>query len=279
MKLVLALFSLVASGQTFEVATVKPAVPGGALGRIPAEILNGPGGEQIRFGGGPGTSTPNRIDYVGVTLKSLLQRSYDVKADQVSGPDWIEDERYDIVATMAPGTNAEQLRLMLQQLTMERFQISMHRETKTMRVYLLTVAKGGSKLKPPQKIQVYPDDEEGKAARTKQMRERLQEMIARREATGPFSTFSLASSTVAKFVQTLSSHVDRPVVDRTGLDGLYSFALDWVPDSARARANAPLTGPSIYVAVEEQLGLHLEPENQQTEILVIDKAEKVPTSN
>ena len=99
------------------------------------------------------------------------------------------------------------------------------------------------------------------------------------QASGPFSTFRIATGALAAFAKELSKRLDRPVVDKTGLEGLYSFTLDWVPDGARPRDNLPATGPSIYAAVEEQLGLHLQAENEQSEILVIDKAEKVPTSN
>jgi uncharacterized protein (TIGR03435 family) len=277
MKLAFILISVAAAGQTFEVTTVKAVDPNG-MSRIPAEILNSPAGDAMRFGGGPGSSTPNRIDYVGVTLQSLLQRAYNVKAQQISGLG-SHDERYDIAATMAPGTNAEQLRLMLQHLLAERFRVSLHWETETMRVYLLTVAKGGPRLKPPLKLQEHPDDEEGKAARRQEMLEELKAAMARNQVSGPFQVWTLASATVEKFVRELSSRVDRPVVDRTGLEGLYSFSLDWLPDGSKPRENIPLSGPSIFIALEEQLGLHLQPATQEAEILVIDSVEKVPTSN
>jgi uncharacterized protein (TIGR03435 family) len=275
MRLALILISVVAAGQTFEVATVKIADPNGS--RIPAAILDTPAGEDLRFQGGPGSSTPTRIDYTGVTLKSLVQRAYNVKAEQVSGLG-SRNERYDIAATMAPATNAEQLRLMLQQLLAERFQLSLHRETKTMRVYLLTVAKGGPKLKPAEKLPEYKDEEERRAASLKAAREGLQAAMKRVETSGPFRTFG-TRGTVADFAAKLSTQVDRPVLDRTGIEGLYSFSLDWVPEGSKPRDNIPLSGPSIYAAIEEQLGLHLQPETQEAEILTIDSAEKIPTSN
>jgi uncharacterized protein (TIGR03435 family) len=72
-----------------------------------------PAEETMRFRGGPGSNDPGRIDYVGVTLKMLLKRAYDVAADQISGPGWIDSERYDIAAKLPPGTDREQLRSML----------------------------------------------------------------------------------------------------------------------------------------------------------------------
>jgi uncharacterized protein (TIGR03435 family) len=278
-----ALSVLAASGQTppgapaFEVASVKPAAPD--AGRT-MPFINGPAEELMRFRGGPGSNDPGRIDYLGVTLKMLLKRAYDVAADQISGPGWLDTERYDIVAKVPPGTNGEQLRLMLQQLLTERFQIRLHRETKTLAVYSLTVAKNGPKLQPPEKLQEYKDDEERKSDMQKKASDSLQARIAamNRGEHMPGRSFHLASATVAKFAQSLSSNLDRSVKDKTGLDGLYSFSLSWEPDGAKPVGDAPL-GPSIFAAVEEQLGLKLQRENEQLELLVIDSAQKSPTSN
>ena len=154
----MAVWALAASAQTpqspsFEVASVKSAAPDGLDG--PMAVIKGPAEEQMRFRGGPGSNDPGRIDYVGVTLKMLLKRAYDVSADQIVGPDWLDTERYDIVAKLPTGTGREQLPLMLQELLAERFQISLHRETKTLAVYSLTVAKNGPKLQPAEKLPEY----------------------------------------------------------------------------------------------------------------------------
>ncbi len=124
---------------TFEAASVKPAaapVPDGR-GRI---MIAGPSG-------GPGTKDPGRIRYPFMNLKQLLTTAYDVKAYQISGPAWLDSERYDITATMAPGTTKEQFQVMLQNLLAERFKVAIHRETKELPMYSLVVAKSGSKLK------------------------------------------------------------------------------------------------------------------------------------
>lgn len=86
-----------------------------------------------------------------MTLKNFLMIAYDVKHYQVDGPAWIETERYDIAATMAPDTSMERFRLMLQNLLTDRFKISLHRESRVMPIFALSVAKGGPKLKvsPP----------------------------------------------------------------------------------------------------------------------------------
>lgn len=102
--------------------------------------------EMARFQGGPGTRSPNRINYTGVTLKMLLKRAYNLGPRQVFGPDWLDTQRYDIVAELPAGADIEALRLMLQDLLAERFRMTLHRETRTLPAYLLTVAKDGPKF-------------------------------------------------------------------------------------------------------------------------------------
>jgi hypothetical protein len=95
----------------FEAASVKRAASQAAAPpmQLPSSVR-----EQMGFEGGPGTSDPGRIHYHGVTLMMLLVRAYNLKPDQISGPDWLDEERYTIDATLAPGANADQLRVMLQ---------------------------------------------------------------------------------------------------------------------------------------------------------------------
>jgi len=276
--------SVLASGQTppqarsFEAASVKPVAPDRRSD--PVVLIPGLTEELMRFKGGPGSNDPGRIDYSGVTLKMLLRRAYDLEPDRVSGPAWLDTERYDIAAKLPPQTSAEELRSMLQELLTERFRLQLHRETKTLSVYLLTVAKNGPKLQPPEKLPEYKDDEERKAEMQKQAEAGLRAVMERRRAGGPMNNrgFHLASATTAKLAEVLSSHLDRPVRDQTRLDGLYSCTLRWHTDGAALRDDTPL-GPSIFVAVEEQLGLKLQGAKEQLDVLVIDQAEKVPVSN
>jgi uncharacterized protein (TIGR03435 family) len=263
----------------FEAASVKPAdklVRG--LSSLP-----GPVAEMMGFEGGPGTQDPGRIHYHGVTLTMLLARAYKVRQEQISGPGWLGSERYTIEATLTPDTNAERLRLMLQKLLTERFQITLHQEVKETPVYRLKVAKNGPKLKPPEDLPVYQDEDEKKEAMQKRAQENLARMTAAIEANarsgiGPPNSraFGLARATTERFAQILSGHLDRPVKDMTQLEGEYHFQLAWTPDNAIRDAQSQV---SIFVAVQEQLGLKLEAGNEAIELLVIDKAEKIPTSN
>jgi uncharacterized protein (TIGR03435 family) len=219
-----------------------------------------------------------------VNLKMLLARAYKLKPDQISGPGWLGSERYTIEAKLPPGTDADQLRLMLQKLLAERFQISLHREMKETPVYRLKVAKNGPRLKPPEDLPHYESEDERREA----MRKGVIEDMARMKAAVEASTRSgirtnsrwlgLARATTERFAEVLSGNLDRPVKDMTQLEGEYSFRLEWTPDRDM-RDDEPSSRVSIFTAIQEQLGLKLEAGNEAIELLVIEKAEKAPTSN
>ena len=120
-----------AAPPAFEVASVKPAPP-------PT-----PGVFKVQMGGDPGM-----VDYKNVSLKAVIARAWEMKEYQVSGPDWLDTERFDIVAKTPPNTPRERIPLMLQTLLAERFKLAGHREQKVMPVYAMVVGKSGFKLKP-----------------------------------------------------------------------------------------------------------------------------------
>jgi uncharacterized protein (TIGR03435 family) len=99
-----------------------------------------------------------------VTLKGILVRAYNLRRDQVTGPGWLDRERYDIVAKATAGNGRRKFRQMLQTLLSERFHIESHRESRTTQVYRLTVARTGPRLKPAEKAVEYKDDAERQAA-------------------------------------------------------------------------------------------------------------------
>ena len=252
----------------FEVASVKQSQITPLGGHIP---LSGPVAESVGFGGGPGGNTPGRIHYSGVSLKMILVRAYAMRPYQISGPAWLETERYEIDAKYPPETKPEEFRLMLQNLLSERFHLAVHRETKAMSRYRLIVAKGGPKLSPPLE---YKDDAERKAA-WQQHVEAQMEAVRRGPRSVPSNGFTRLNSTMAELVETLSRHLDRPVTDDTGLEGSYSYSLEWSPGESTPE-NAL---PSIFTALQQQLGLKLEPEKGPLEFLVIERAEKTPAPN
>ena len=120
----------------FEAATVKAIEQVGL--RRPAYIQEGRG-----FQGGPGSPSPNRINYSGVTLRMLVRRAYALRLDEIAGPSWIDEQPYQVIANVPPGTDDAQLRVMLRSLLIERFQLRTHREKRAMSIYALVVARGG----------------------------------------------------------------------------------------------------------------------------------------
>jgi uncharacterized protein (TIGR03435 family) len=173
----------------------------------------------------------------------LIETAYGVRDDQLSGPGWIETVRYDVVAKPPAGVTQSQLRPMLQSLLAERFRLVAHHESKDKRVYELVVVKSGSKL---------------------------------RESTGPRTFFTsrpaLISGTrvsMRELAAALSSLLDRQVVERTGLSGVYDVKVQWTPDSTSGDLEV-----SLFTAVQEQLGLKLESSTGAVDVLVIDHIER-----
>ena len=264
----------------FEVASVKPA---DIRDRGPLLPFFGPVAQIMGFEGGPGTHDPGRINYHGVSLKMLLAQAYKLKPDQISGPGWLGSELYTIEAKLPLGSDADQLRLMLQKLLAERFQIRLHREMKETPVYRLKVAKNGPRLKPPEEVPHYESEDQRREAMAKKALENMARMTAALEAGArsgiPANSrrFGLARATMERFAEVLSGNLDRTVKDMTQLEGEYSFQLEWTPDS-NLREDEP-SRVSIFTAIQEQLGLRLEAGKEAIELLVIEKAGKAPTGN
>jgi len=208
---------------------------------------------------------PGTITMLNVTLRDYISQAYDVDDYQIFGPDWLGSDRYDIVARFTPGTPKERLLVMWQKLLADRFKLALHREKKVMPVYALVVAKGGLKIHKA---------EEGESM----TRIGRGHMVLRRVS-------------LSLLAEILSSQMDHPVLDQTGVEGLFDITLDWVPDDTQSKmgmaggdrpsgmlANAP-DGLSIFDALQEKLGLKLQTKKEAVEILAVDHAERVPTEN
>jgi uncharacterized protein (TIGR03435 family) len=233
--------------QTFEVAIIKSSAPS-PDGRVTATI-----------GGDAG-----RINYEGLPLKMLLSRAFDVKDDQISGPDWLDTARFDILAKLPDGASREQVPSMLQALLVERFRISLHHDQKELAIYALVVGKNGSRLK---------DAAPANAGR----------LLVR---TGHVET----QGSLASLADFLSRMTDRPVFDLTGLKGNYDIDLEWTPEpgdesmfkgfpSTASSSGTERAGPALFTAIEEQLGLKLEGRKVPVDIIVIDHIDKAPSQN
>ena len=220
------------AGPAFEVATVKPSVAP-IDGRLNGQL----------------TRSPGRVSYDYVSLENLLAQAYRIKNFQISGPDWLRSERFDIVAKMPVDTSDDQLMLMLQKLLAERFQLVFHTETRAMGAYALVPAKGGSKLKAV-------DDAQANGIRT---------------TSGPGGSHLSGKMGMTYLAGLLSNMVDRPVVDMTEIKGIYDVDLEWSD-----RADGP---PSLFSAIQEVLGLRLDAVKTPVDVYVIDHVERAPTEN
>jgi uncharacterized protein (TIGR03435 family) len=245
----------------FEVATIKPA----AAARPTAPS-------------GPGTSDPENIRYNYVSVKNLLLRAYGLPMQQIAGPAWIDSDRYDVAAKVPPGTTKDQANVMLQNLLADRFKLAVHRETRELSRYELTVGKNGSKLTPYVEDAHEPEREPGKAVFGKDGFP-VPRPGGFAFTMGPGSRkLAGRKNSIAQLAQFFSTDLERPVVDKTGLTGEYDYVLKYMPDSA-AQSDTPSDAPSLVVAVQEQLGLKLESKKGPVEMLIVDSGQRTPTEN
>jgi len=191
----------------------------------------------------------------------------------VVGPSWLAAQRYTITAKVSRGTTQEECRLMLRNLLNERFQMRLHTETRSFRVYYLVVSEKGPKLTPKGAVPPAGDDEQ----RRKTLLDGLEAMKARNEALPfrPTASLGMGRGAIADLIERLSLYLDRPVIDHTQLDGLYGFSLHWVADGG-PQTNDMHQGPSLFAAIEEQLGLNLTSARDQLQVLVIDAVQSTP---
>ena len=205
------------------------------------------------------------MNFANISLRDLMMLAYGVGARQITGPDFLTQNRFDIIARVPADAKKEEIPQMLRALLAERFKLALHREQKTMQVYALEVAKGGVKLKES----AAGDKGEAGCARS----------FAEREgATLAAVCTGMRAADIAQQVQSLAPGYfqDGPVVDASGLKGVYDFKLEWI---TRIEANAGSGGPTIFDAVQQQLGLKLESRKQALEMLFVDHCESVPTEN
>jgi len=243
--------TLPANAPGFEVATIKPTSPD----------------ERARY---MRMQSAHQFLAKGYTLKFLVSAAYNLPPRAISGgPDWIDFERYDILAA-TPGEgrpNLDEQMAMLRKLLDERFKLAFHTEPKELPVYVLTVAKAGSKLKES----TAPPDEQPVLINTVYPAEKI--FLPARNAT------------MSQFASMLQRAVlDRPVVDKTNLAARYDFDLEWTPDDSQFGGTLPpvppqnVVKPDLFAALQQQLGLRLDSSRASIDAIVIDRVQK-PTEN
>jgi uncharacterized protein (TIGR03435 family) len=172
---------------------------------------------------------------------------------------------FDVVARVPVEAAKEQIPRMLQTLLAQRFKLALHRDQKVMQIYALEVAKNGPKMHES------ADDDKGESGCGRSFAET-------QGATLAAVCRKMSSSNVAQQLQALAPgyFTDGPILDKSGLKGVYDFKLEWI---TRVEANNGSDGPTIFDAVQKQLGLKLDARKESVEFLVIDHCEKEPTEN
>jgi uncharacterized protein (TIGR03435 family) len=278
---------------SFDVASVKPAEQCG-------QSFSPSPGARIFIGSSP-KYQPGRYTACG-SLISLIWDVYKIESSQVTGgPDWIGKALFQIEARAEESTGQDQMRLMVQTLLEDRFKLKFHRESRETSVYSLVVAKGGHKLKeakdengnPIVSLPPPPD----KPPSPEEMAKMMQSGPKGKAGPGSFtmmmgpngSELRASATTMSRFADSLRNTVSRKVVDKTGLNGFFDVELHYAQDTQLGSdrivmpgsdTSVPVSnsGPSIYTALQEQLGLKLEPEKVPLEYIVIDSVEK-PSEN
>jgi uncharacterized protein (TIGR03435 family) len=264
----------------FEVASIRPS-PVDPQGRVSVGIHID--GAQVRV--------------ASMTLRDYIGIAYRTKISNITGPDWVGSDRFDISATIPEGNKTSQIPEMFQALLAERFHLRFHREKKDFPVYALVIGKGELKLK-----EVPPDEDQGKSAEPIN--------IAGGGSVAGVSVnlgngsswsfvpnrFEAKKLSMEQFAANLERFADRPMVDMTGLKGQYDFGFDVNPEDYRpmlirsaVAAGATLppqalqlldgTSSSALSDALQQVGLRLDARKAPLDVIVVDEAQKTPTAN
>jgi uncharacterized protein (TIGR03435 family) len=231
-------WSLAADGPAFEVASIRPAQGG-------RETID---------------TVPGSVTMRNVRLRNCIRWAHHLLDAQIEGPDWMNETRFDIVAKAGSPATEPELRAMVRKLLAERFKLESHRQVKEASALILTVGKGGHKLKEV--------EQEGSPSFD----------TGRLNLTGK-------GATMHQLIVFLSAQLRQPIVDQTGLTGRYDYFMDinaYITEEMRNRGGngPPPEAPSIIAqALQAQLGLRVDAKKTPLEMLIVDRVEKTPTEN
>jgi uncharacterized protein (TIGR03435 family) len=217
-----------------------------------------PSSAEVKFEhDGKTETTPGTLRMQDVSVDTCIKWAYGVQYSQISGPAWIDSDKFDITAKADNPATEEQMKRMLQTLLADRFKLSFHHDGKELKAFVLTVAKGGAKVHPAADPDAKP--------------------FRQNSANGTV----VRSMTIQEFGDFISGPLQMPVVDETGLAGKYDFALDftpYLPDAKNMGPDRPDTAIILMAAMEGELGIKMETRKTQVEVMVIDHVEK-PSEN
>jgi uncharacterized protein (TIGR03435 family) len=214
-----------------------------------------------------GVLRAGRYELRKASMVDLIKTAYGVEADSVvGGPAWLESDRFDVIAKAPPNTSPETVKLMLQNLLVDRFKLVAHNDTKPMPAFVLTVGKGKSKLKE--------SDGQGNG--------RCQFQPQKNQpGVPPVEVFYCRHMSMDAFAQSLRQiareYLEIPVVNSTGLEGFWDFDLQWTFRFGPAQASADRI--TIFDALDKQLGLKLEPQKAPAPVVVVDSVNRTPSAN
>jgi uncharacterized protein (TIGR03435 family) len=247
----------------FEVASLKPSGPQSVRGSQ----------------GGPGTKDPTRYRFALATLRDLIAVAWNVSYFQISSKSPVDKDSYDVIVNVPEGATREQFRQMMKNLLAERLELKSHMESKSLPAYELVIAKGGLKLK-----------ESGTASEERQKGD--DRFPAFPQAEGMMASFSSAGlhpicrvrgrrQTTGAIAKWLRTPGNEPVVDKTGLTGVYDFTFEYALDTPAALADTAGPGPlaDIFAALQEQLGLQLIAKKLPFEVVVVESFNRTPAEN
>ena len=231
-----------APGAHFEVASIRRNVSGSTDDRMNVA----PGGRLVAS---------------NIPIRTLIRNVYRVQYSQLAGgPEWLETERWDILATGASAANMEEMLERIKAFLHDRFKLAVHTEMRDAPHYALVMARGDRR--PGPLLQPDPTDCDALPAGD-----------ARCAATRGGGLLRMSGATLREVAFSLSRMLDRPVVDQTGLPDAYRFELKWDPNSGSVD-RAVADGTSLFTSLREQLGLALESRTGPVQFLVIDSAQR-----
>jgi len=223
----------------YEAASIKPAAPD----------AEGAGAHESK----------GQVLFDNMPLTRLIAQAYGVNVVQVIGPDWMAATCFDIAAKFPSGEANGDHRLMLRTLLEDRFKLAVHREPRELPGYALVVAKSGFKLKSAE-----PGDH------------------STSHEGGRIETLSAKKTSMPFLAGLVSRYLGQMVVDKTGLDGVYDFDLRWSNQDRRPNREEPRLSepvPTLPDALQETLGLRLQPQKVIVDTIVVDHLERLPTEN
>jgi uncharacterized protein (TIGR03435 family) len=197
----------------------------------------------------------------------------------LGGPDWIDSDRFDILASAPAGTSESTMLTMLQTLLADRFKLVLRREAREMPVYSLVIAQNDGRIDKA----LLPVDCKASRTESKAVVSKVppcSALLLGQQGTG-MVTYQSEGVDLKELANMLSRRVGRPVINQTGLAGEFRFELSWLQDLQAGQAAVPAAandGPSLFTALQEQLGLKLESSRNPVEVLVIESVER-PTPN